>query len=147
MRFQSQVPRTIMHFTSVILIFLRCCAANRSKAAGSEAAPQAAVFRKERRFIVESYYGPARIATSVWGRMASCRRLLIGLRIFALCCSTTEHMQLIGLDVGFSEAKATSGVATLVAGVIHVGRATGAAVSRRRLLENISMADVVAIDA
>src|SRR5258708_28554759 len=52
-RFQSQVPRTIMHFTSVILIFLRCCAASCSNAAGSEAAPQAAVFRKERRFILE----------------------------------------------------------------------------------------------
>src|SRR5882762_3549531 len=82
MRFQSQVPRTIMHFTSVILIFLRCWAASRSKAAGTEVAPQAAVLRKERRFILESYYGPTRIATSVWGRMASCRRLLIGVRSF-----------------------------------------------------------------
>src|SRR5882672_2391203 len=52
-RFQSQVPRTIMHFTSVILTFLRCCAASCSNAAGSEVAPQAAVFIKDRRFIVE----------------------------------------------------------------------------------------------
>src|SRR5258708_35817588 len=49
-RFQSQVPRTIMHFTSVIFTFLRCCAARSSKAAGSVAAPQT-VFIKQRRFI------------------------------------------------------------------------------------------------
>jgi hypothetical protein len=56
-------------------------------------------------------------------------------------------MQLIGLDVGFSATKATSGVATLVGTTLAVGRATGASVTRRKLLTNVSTADVVAIDA
>jgi hypothetical protein len=56
-------------------------------------------------------------------------------------------MQLIGLDVGFSAMKATSGVASLVGTIIRVGRATASAVSRNRLLENVSAAKVVAIDA
>jgi hypothetical protein len=43
--------------------------------------------------------------------------------------------------------KATSGVATLVGTIIRVGRATATAVSRNRLLRNISAAKVVAIDA
>ncbi len=56
-------------------------------------------------------------------------------------------MQLVGLDVGFSKAKSTSGVATLVRTTLTVGRASADAASRRRLLENVSTADVVAIDA
>lgn len=58
-----------------------------------------------------------------------------------------KRMQLIGMDVGFSAEKATSGVATLVGTTLRVGRTTAAAASRRRLLENISTADLVAIDA
>lgn len=56
-------------------------------------------------------------------------------------------MQLIGLDVGFSSAKPTSGVATLTGATCDVGRATATAEDRRRLLKHISMAAVVAIDA
>ena len=56
-------------------------------------------------------------------------------------------MQLIGLDVGFSKWKATSGVATLTGTVCQVGRATATLDDRGRLLRNVSMADVVAIDA
>lgn len=56
-------------------------------------------------------------------------------------------MQLIGLDVGFSATRRTSGVATLAGTAFDVGRATAAAEDRRRLLKGVSMAAVVAIDA
>lgn len=56
-------------------------------------------------------------------------------------------MQLIGLDVGFAETAATSGVAALAEGVVRVGRATAAAADRMRLLRGISRATVIAIDA
>src|SRR5437867_2088540 len=49
MRFQSQVPRTIMHLTSVILTFLASARAARSK--GAAKAQADAVRRKSRRFI------------------------------------------------------------------------------------------------
>src|SRR3954447_1762975 len=49
MRFQSQVPRTIMHFTSVILTLLARADAVRWNGA-AKAAP-VAVIRKSRRFI------------------------------------------------------------------------------------------------
>ncbi len=51
-RFQSQVPRTIMHLTSVILTFLRSAAARLSKGAASPRA--AAVWKKLRRFMALS---------------------------------------------------------------------------------------------
>lgn len=56
-------------------------------------------------------------------------------------------MQLIGLDVGFSATKATSGVATLAGTTISVGRATAVADSRNKLLAGVSAATVIAIDA
>ena len=55
-------------------------------------------------------------------------------------------MQLVGLDVGFSTTRATSGVSTLVSTILKVGRATSTATGRRKLLESVSTADVVAID-
>jgi hypothetical protein len=56
-------------------------------------------------------------------------------------------MELVGLDVGFSETKSTSGVATLIGTMIEVGRATAAATSRHKLLASISKATVISIDA
>ncbi len=58
-----------------------------------------------------------------------------------------DAMQLIGLDVGFSAKKATSAVASLAGATIRVGRATAIAASRNRLLGDISVANMVAIDA
>src|SRR5262245_10075251 len=55
--------------------------------------------------------------------------------------------ELLGLDVGFSAAKATSGVAVLVGASCSVGRATSASESRLRLLCGLSRAAVTAIDA
>jgi hypothetical protein len=56
-------------------------------------------------------------------------------------------MQLLGLDVGFSAVKATSGVATLTGTTCAVGRATATVASRSKLWSRISMAAVVAVDA
>ena len=55
-------------------------------------------------------------------------------------------MQLVGLDVGFSAKRETTGVATLVNSTLEVGRAKSTIAGRRELFEHISTADVVAID-
>src|SRR5438445_682434 len=51
MRFQSQVPRTIMHLTSVILTFLASASAARCQGPAN-AHPAEAVRRNSRRFIM-----------------------------------------------------------------------------------------------
>jgi hypothetical protein len=56
-------------------------------------------------------------------------------------------VQLIGLDVGFSATKPTSGVATLVDKLCIVGRATAVAADRQKLLTRVSKAEIAAIDA
>lgn len=56
-------------------------------------------------------------------------------------------MQLVGLDVGFSETRPSSGVATLARGVVRVGRARATWRDRIRLLRVIRRAAVAAIDA
>jgi hypothetical protein len=56
-------------------------------------------------------------------------------------------VQLVGLDVGFSRTRASSGVATLARGVVRVGRARATWSDRIRLLRAIRRAAVAAIDA
>ena len=56
-------------------------------------------------------------------------------------------MQLIGLDVGFSAKKRTSGVAVLCDGEVQVGRANSESASRLGLLGGVTAAAVTAIDA
>ena len=56
-------------------------------------------------------------------------------------------MQLIGLDVGFSARKRTSGLAVLCDGEVLVGRASSEAASRLALLGEVTAAAVTAIDA
>lgn len=54
---------------------------------------------------------------------------------------------LLGLDVGFSATKPTSGVAVLVGTTCRVGRTTAESSSRMQLLHGLSQAAVTAIDA
>ncbi|MEA3274534.1 MAG: hypothetical protein U9Q81_04410 [Pseudomonadota bacterium] len=54
---------------------------------------------------------------------------------------------LVGLDVGLSATKKSSGVARLASGNLIVGRATASSESRIRVLGNATKARVAAIDA
>lgn len=56
-------------------------------------------------------------------------------------------MQLIGLDVGFSAKRRSSGLAVLCDGAVQVGRASSEAASRLALLGEVTAAAVTAIDA
>lgn len=56
-------------------------------------------------------------------------------------------MDIIGLDVGFSKTRETSGVARILDGKIHLGRASASASSRYAILGKYPRCKVAAIDA